>query len=269
MHPTSLLLVGCGAMGSAMLSRWQQTHEDARPHITVIDPASPSHPESSRLRWLTSLSLLPAEAAFECIVFAIKPQQMETLLPAYRARFAEASPLYISIAAGKTLSYLHQHLGQHAAIIRAMPNTPAAIGKGMTTLVASTTTHHHHRQHAESLMRALGDIAWLDDEAQLDIATAIAGSGPAYCFLFMECLMDAAMQRGLSEPLARQLAVATLGGSAELAATSTTPLAELRQRVTSPGGTTEAALTAFMAEGGLKQLVNDAISRAIARSKQL
>ncbi|MCE2927744.1 MAG: pyrroline-5-carboxylate reductase [Rickettsiales bacterium] len=268
MHPSSLLLVGCGKMGSALLARWQQTHPSGLHRFYVIEPMH-RQTSSDHVRWFTSLDTLPEDYVPSVVVFAIKPQQMDATLASYRERFREHHPLYISIAAGKTLRYLVSHLGERAAIVRAMPNTPAAIGKGMTTLVADSHLQAALKQLATQLMEAAGDVIWLESETQMDAATAISGSGPAYSFLFMECLVKAGMQAGLSEPMARHLAIGTLLGSAELARSSSESLDELRRNVTSPGGTTEAALAILMENDALETLIKQAVDRAISRTKSL
>ena len=256
-------------MGSALLASWRATHPAGLRRFTIIEPMQ-RQTSTDHVRWFNSLDEIPEPYHPGVVVFAVKPQQMDDVLPRYRERFKDIHALYISIAAGKTLRYLSSQLGERAAIVRAMPNTPAAISQGMTLLVSAPTLPASAKHLATELMQASGDVVWLENESLMDTATAISGSGPAYCFLFMECLVAAATEAGLSESVARQLAVSTLSGSAALAkASNDMPLAELRRRVTSPGGTTEAALGALMGDDALRKLVQDAVRRATQRAKEL
>jgi pyrroline-5-carboxylate reductase len=257
--PGALLLIGAGKMGGALLGAWLMGGADKK-SITVLEkiPVQP---------YETVQSLEDVNAAPECVVLAVKPQSLDDLLPRLHEKFG-GKPLYISIAAGKTLDYFRRHLGD-APVIRAMPNTPALIGKGITALCANARTGEGHKATAATLLHAAGEMIWLDDETLMNAVTAISGSGPAYVFLFLEALIAAGKSQGLPEPLARRLAIATFAGSAGLAETSRDSLAKLRTDVTSPGGTTEAALHVLMKDDCLKSLIANAVENAVKRAGEL
>lgn len=261
---SSLLLVGCGNMGRALLERWQ--HASGIAHFDIIEPHH-AQAASPRVTWYQKLEALPSENTPDIIVFAVKPQQLAELLPAYKTRFG-ARPLYISIAAGKSLDFFCRYLGRDAHVVRVMPNTPALIGEGMSVLCAPGLPPPQ-RQTAGMLMQAAGKIAWVEDEALMDAVTAISGSGPAYLFYFLECLTQAGMSAGLSAELARTLALETICGSATLAKHSSEHFEQLRKNVTSPGGTTEAALSVLMQRDGLASLLQNAVAAAKKRSGEL
>lgn len=271
--PSSLLLVGCGKMGSALLERWLD-HGLAAGAVTVVEP----HGETAAaLRQRHHVTVIPSlaeaeDAAPQVVVFAVKPQVMEETLPYYAGLGSgggEKGPLFVSIAAGRTIASLVHHLGADAAIVRAMPNTPAAIGHGMTVACASASVSRDRRALAAALFTAVGAFAWIESEDLLDPVTAVSGSGPAYVFLLAECLAEAGVAAGLDEDLAHQLARATISGSGALLQWSDIPAAELRENVTSPGGATEAALEVLMTGPGLQKLLTEAVAAATARARQL
>lgn len=206
----------------------------------------------------------------DTLVLAVKPQVMEgvckTLIDALPA--GSNKPLFVSIAAGITLSSLERWLGEDAAIVRCMPNTPALVGMGASGLFANARVNDTQRQTALQLMEAVGIANWVNQEADLDAVTAVSGSGPAYFFLFMEAMQETAIEMGLSAELARQLVYQTAAGAAELASQSDDDVAELRRKVTSPGGTTEQAIARFE-NGGLRELVRKALLAARDRSVEL
>jgi pyrroline-5-carboxylate reductase len=208
------------------------------------------------------------ELAPAIVVLAIKPQQMASVLPAL-ARLVRPETAFLSIAAGKTIGVLQRHLGDQAAIVRAMPNTPVAVGRGITVLCANPLASAEQRARCERLMAAVGEVAWVEDERLLDAVTALSGGGPAYVFLLIECLARAGVEAGLPEALAMQLARTTVSGAGELARLSSEPAGQLRKNVTSPGGTTQAALEVLMAESGLQTLLARAILAAAERSREL
>jgi pyrroline-5-carboxylate reductase len=210
---------------------------------------------------------LPSDLLPDAVVFAVKPQVVDEVLPIYR-RWARPRTVFVSIVAGKTLAGLARHLGP-AAIVRTMPNTPAAIGRGITVGCANPLVTIEQRQLCEHLLAAIGESAWVEDEALLDAVTALSGSGPAYVFLLIEVLAQAGVAQGLPRELALRLARSTIAGSGELARVSEESPAELRENVTSPGGTTRAALDVLMAENGLEPLIRRAIAAAAARSREL
>lgn len=202
----------------------------------------------------------------EVIVLAVKPQQMKEVAAQLKPHVSKQ--LILSIAAGIRAADLARWLNGHKAIVRTMPNTPALIGKGISGMVASAGVSQEQRAMADAIMRAVGPTVWVDDEALLDPVTAVSGSGPAYVFYFIEAMHQAARELGLSEEQGRQLAIATFVGAAQLAEQSTEPVSVLRERVTSKGGTTYAALTSMEADG-VKDAIVRAIKAASARGKEL
>ena len=209
-----------------------------------------------------------AAAAAEVAVLAVKPQVTPAVAREIAPALAGRDALAISIAAGIRSSDLERWLGPGAAVIRAMPNTPALLGCGATALYAGAAVTARQRELAESILRAVGSVSWVEEEAQMDAVTALSGSGPAYFFLLIEAMADAAVELGLPQEPARLLALETALGAARMALESAEPIDALRRRVTSPGGTTEAALETFEA-GGLRELVAAALRRAEARSREL
>jgi len=201
-------------------------------------------------------------------VFAVKPQVMRGVCEALADRAREVRPLAVSIAAGITAGQLSRWLGGDAAVVRAMPNTPALLGVGMTGLHANDAVDAAGRERAQALLAATGETAWIDDEALMDAVTAVSGSGPAYIFLLAEAMEDAARAQGLPADIARALVQQTILGAARMLTGSTEAPAELRRRVTSPGGTTQAAIESFEA-GGLRGLVASAIDAAARRGGEL
>lgn len=261
-----IVLVGCGNMGGALLTGWLTRGEPAAAiHVVEPDP-------SRRAQLPTAIPCsdvadqVPAEAG--AIVLAVKPQLLAEVAPGY-ARHAKAGSLILSIAAGRTLASLAGWLGDQAPIVRAMPNMPAAIGRGISVAVANPFVDAAQRRLAEELLAAAGEVAWVDDEDMIDAVTAVSGSGPAYVFLLAECLAAAGTEAGLPPALAERLARTTVAGAGELLHRSAEPAAELRRRVTSPGGTTEAALAVLMAEKALPALLGEAVRRAAARARAL
>jgi pyrroline-5-carboxylate reductase len=207
-------------------------------------------------------------AASEVIVLAVKPQQMREVAAALRTHLGQARPLVLSIAAGIRSVDLSRWLGGYGAIVRTMPNTPALIGQGITGMVATSGVSEVQKDVADKIMRAVGKTVWLDDESLLDPVTAVSGSGPAYVFFFLEAMQQAAQELGLSAEQGKELALATFTGAAQLAAQSDEPVEVLRQRVTSKGGTTYAAITS-MEQAGVMQAIVDAIKAAAARGREL
>lgn len=262
----SILLIGAGKMGGAMLAKWlSQGYTD----ITVIDPSQPpaEFKAYSGLQWHTSSSSLPETFAPAIMVLAIKPQQIATALPEY-SRFSKS--LLISIAAGKTTRFLADTLQTtETAIVRAMPNLPANIGQGITGAFANSFVSAQQKQQADELLHAIGEVVWLDQEQQIDPLTALSGSGPAYVFALLECMAGAGEKLGLQPELALKLAQQTIIGSGALLAQSALSAQELRQAVTSPGGTTEAALNTLLDQNGLPSLLLKAMRAATQRAKEL
>ena len=263
---TSLLLVGCGKMGGALLECWK--HSSIASRYDIIDPTHTQKNESN-IGWHKNLAALSPTYVPTIIVLAVKPQQLDELLPEYRIRFSAGNPLILSIAAGKTLSYYQKHLGEHTHIVRAMPNTPALVGQGMTVLCAVETLPASARKIAGDVMKAVGKIEWLENETLMDAVTAISGCGPAYAFLFLDGLVATGVKAGLPEALAKNLAIQTLSGSLALAEQSLKSFEQLRLDVTSPGGATAAALAVLMQDDALIKLIEEAVMAAKKRSSEL
>jgi pyrroline-5-carboxylate reductase len=260
-----LLLVGAGKMGSAMLDGWL-AHGLGAKKLIVIEP-QPARSVKALTRRGLRLNPKGKPAAATAIVIAVKPQVAPEAVPPL-ATFVGPSTLVVSIMAGKTLAFLQGAL-PNAAIVRAMPNTPAAIGRGMTVAVANARVTAAQRDLAHRLLAATGAVDWIADEKLMDAVTAVSGSGPAYVFLLAESLARAGVAAGLSAELAARLARETVAGSGELLHRSPLDAATLRQNVTSPGGTTAAALAVLMAADGLDPLLVKAVAAAMKRSRDL
>ncbi|MEM7226709.1 MAG: pyrroline-5-carboxylate reductase [Pseudomonadota bacterium] len=264
-----LLLVGCGKMGGALLTSWLA--EGVAPEtITIVEPnveAMAGFSESS-VRHLTHSDSLASDYRPDLVLLAIKPQTMTQVLPIYRG-FASAGAVFLSIAAGTTIANLEAHLGAETAVVRAMPNTPAAVGRGMSVLSANAHASEHQRTLCERLLWAVGQVAWVDDEALLDAVTGVSGSGPAYVFYMVEALAQAGVKAGLPDSMAMALARQTVTGAGELLHRAAEPAGQLRKNVTSPNGTTQAALEVLMADDGLAPLMEQAVEAAARRSREL
>lgn len=261
----SILLIGGGRMGSAMLAGWR---EQGLAQAVIIDPS----PEAASLAApgitvLPDPSQIPIGFTPAAVILAVKPQMAAAALPAYM-RFA-GSAVFISIMAGKTIHAIGQLVGRHTAIVRAMPNTPAAVRQGITVAHACSHVSTHQRELADTLLAATGAVAWVEDENLLDPVTAISGGGPAYVFLLTELMEQAGLDQGLPPALARQLARQTVIGSAALLAASDEDAAQLRINVTSPGGTTAEALKLLRADDALPEIFRKAIQAATERSRAL
>lgn len=260
----SLTLIGCGKMGSAMLSGWLGQGLSAS-QVHLIDPSADAV-AGFVAKGCHHVAKPPSDS--RVVVIAVKPQMMGGALDGL-AEQTDGKTLFVSIAAGVTLANFRQALGPKAKIVRSMPNTPAAVGRGMTVMVAGAEVGAADRDLASALLSAVGETAWVDDEGLLDAVTAVSGGGPAYVFLLAETLAKAGVEAGLPEDLAARLARATVAGSGELLHHAEESPAVLRQNVTSPGGTTLEALKVLMADDGLQPLLNRAIAAATARSREL
>lgn len=262
-----LVLAGCGNMGFAMLSGWLRAGHLAPEEVAVVEPndALRKRAAEAGVAAVADASGIDPAARPRLVVFAVKPQVIRAVAPSY-ARFAGAT--FLSIAAGTRIALFEELLGP-VPVVRCMPNTPAGIGKGMMVLVSNAAVAPGTDRFVEELMSASGRIARIDDEALMDAVTAVSGSGPAYVFHFIECLTEAARKAGLADGTARLLAMQTVYGAACLAAESGEDPAELRRQVTSPNGTTAAALAVLMADGGLGDLVARAVEAARDRSVEL
>jgi pyrroline-5-carboxylate reductase len=262
-----ITFIGGGNMAAALIAGLAGTLTQGA-NIHVVDP----NPEAlERLRSRYGVSTAPQVdnqvAASEVVVLAVKPQQMRAVAGALLPQLAK-QPLVLSIAAGIRGADLSRWLGGYGAIVRSMPNTPALIGQGITGMVAMPGASEQQKTAADSIMRAVGQTVWLDDETLIDPVTAVSGSGPAYVFYFLEAMQQAAQEMGLSAVQGRELALATFTGAAQLAAQSSDPVEVLRERVTSKGGTTHAAITS-MEQAGVKQAIIEAMKAAAARGREL
>ena len=267
----TLVLAGCGKMGGAMLSGWLERNVDPA-GIHIVEPSEDLAEMVRRdhdLDVVSQPSELASDLSPDVVVFAVKPQVMDNVVPAY-ARFKAPGTVFLSIAAGKTIDYFQSHLGEDAAIVRSMPNTPAAVGRGATVACPNRNVQPEQIRLCQELLEAVGSCNWVDDEGLMDAVTAVSGSGPAYVFNLVESLAQAGVEAGLSEELAGRLARLTVAGAGELLHRSTEEASTLRQNVTSPGGTTAAALEVLMDEGdGLQPLLTKAVGAAARRSKEL
>ncbi|MDO6728413.1 pyrroline-5-carboxylate reductase [Marinovum sp. 2_MG-2023] len=258
-----LVLLGCGKMGSAMLQGWLA---DGLPptSVHVIDPFPSEWLQAQGVNINADLPAAPAIA-----LIAVKPQMMGDALPALRA-MAGGETLFVSVAAGVTLASYEAVLGDSCPIIRAMPNTPAAVGRGITALIGNTRVNPDQMALAEGLLQAVGQTVRLDNEDQMDAVTGVSGSGPAYVFHLIETLAAAGAAQGLPADLALKLARATVGGAGVLAEEADDSPTQLRVNVTSPNGTTQAALEVLMdEETGFPALLKRAVKAATDRSKEL
>jgi len=262
----TLVLVGAGKMGSAMLDGWLARGLDLK-KIIVIEP-EPVKAVKALARRGVKLNPKDKVGVASAIVIAVKPQSAPEALPQL-ARYIDKATLVLSIMAGRTVGFLEKLLPAGTAIVRAMPNTPAAIGRGISVAVANAKISKRQRKQASDLLAAIGKVEWVPDEALMDAVTALSGSGPAYIFLLAECMTRAGVAAGLPPELATRLARETIAGSAELLHRSDLDAATLRQNVTSPGGTTAAALEVLMGPGGFDQLLTRAIAAATRRSRDL
>ncbi|MGZ8400048.1 MAG: pyrroline-5-carboxylate reductase [Methyloceanibacter sp.] len=263
-----LLLVGAGKMGGAMLEGWLRQGLDPK-LVFIQDPGLA--PEVAALAARHSIAAgtapdLPAPPSV--IVVAVKPDLLPKLMPEIEPMIGEKS-VVLSVAAGRTLESIARLLPPGTAIVRAMPNTAASVGRSMTVACANDAVMRDQARECTVLLEAVGEVLWLDDESLIDAVTAVSGSGPAYVFLLAECLAEAGREAGLAPELASRLARATVAGAGELLRRSDLSPAELRDKVTSPKGTTAAALAVLMGQEGLQELLTSAVAAAAKRSKEL
>lgn len=266
----SVVLAGAGKMGAAMLAGWLERGLDPSSVIIQEPHLSGAALELAQKHGIASKPVLEAQSSPPAvIVVAVKPQVMDDVFPAL-AKIAGPQTVVMSIAAGKTLASFEKHLPAGVGVVRAMPNTPAAIGRGITGAVANAHTTPDQKSACEALLGAVGEVVWVPDESLIDAVTAVSGSGPAYVFLLAEALAEAGVAAGLDAATAMRLACATVSGAGELLHQSKIDPATLRQNVTSPGGTTAAALSVLMRDGsGLKELMKEAVLAAEKRGREL
>lgn len=261
-----LLLIGCGKMGGAILKGVLEQHADF--HIDVIDhhANASQFPENKNLYFYNSINDITTTP--DLTILAVKPQHMTELLENL-PKIIKNSNTFLSIAAGKTLHYFEQYLGAHTPIIRTMPNTPAAIGKGIIACVANKFVSPTIINEASILLKSTGDVFWIEDESLMDAISAVSGSGPAYLFYFTEMLEKAGTQNGLPANIAKILARKTMVGAAHLMEQDDTSLETLRRNVTSPNGMTEAGIKVLQHEDALNVLLEETLKAATKRSKEL
>lgn len=268
--PLRLVLVGGGKMGSAMLEGWLK--QDLAPaDVLVVEPFAETAALISKklgVKTVSNASEIDDDAAPETIVLAVKPQMMDDAIGGY-ARFVSHSCVFVSVAAGKTIAYFQNHLGDSAAIVRAMPNTPAAVGRGITVCCPNQHVSDGQRDWADTLLKSVGVVDWVEDEGHIDAVTAVSGGGPAYVFLLVEVMAKAGIEAGLPADLAMRLARTTVAGAGELLHQSDEEASTLRQNVTSPAGTTYEALQVLMADDALQPLMTEAVKQATRRSREL
>lgn len=256
-----ILMVGCGRMGGAMLNCWS-TRQDIS--FTVVDPAGPTLPEGVRV--LKEASSLGADQ-FDLIIIAVKPQMIEAVMPAYDGRL-KADGCMVSIAAGFSLESLRRVLGD-VPVIRVMPNLPALIGKAATGVFASNGCSLQHKETVTDLMNRIGKAVLVRSEDELDRLTAVSGSGPGYVFQFIESFIAGAIDLGFSEDDARTLVIQTMVGATEMAASTDAPVSDLRESVTSKGGTTQAGLDQLRQDHVLDLLMKNTVNAAYGRALEL
>lgn len=260
----SIVLAGAGKMGGAMLAGWLAGGLDPA-RVVVLDPYLSDEIKALAAQGVRLNPDVAEIGAVAALVVAVKPQMFAEVAPGLRAIAGAA--LVVSIMAGATIAGIARACG--GKVVRAMPNTPAAIGRGITVAVAAADVSTPQRAMADALLRATGSVEWVDDEKLMDAVTAVSGSGPAYVFLLAEELAQAGIKAGLPVELATRLARETVSGSGELLRRSELDTATLRKNVTSPGGTTAAALGVLMADDGFAPLLTRAVAAATARSKEL
>jgi pyrroline-5-carboxylate reductase len=273
--PAEFVLVGGGKMGGALLAGWRDKGGISADDIVVVEPAAEAAAHELRARHgvavVDSVNDLEKSAAPSMVLFAVKPQVIGDVIGGYR-RFTDAGarpPVFLSIAAGTKIGLLEAGLGQEAPVVRSMPNTPAAVGRGITVACANGKVADDQIALCTRLLEAVGEVAWIDDESLMDAVTGVSGSGPAYVFLLIESLAAAGVAAGLAPELSQKLARATVTGAGELAFKSSESAEILRRNVTSPGGTTAAALAVLMAADGLEPLMEKAVAAATDRSREL
>lgn len=262
-----IVLIGAGNMGGALLTGWLKNGVPGS-SVVVVDP----NPAEAMRKMIADagashVTEVPKGLMAGVLFIAVKPQLMDAVLPPFKPLVGETT-VVVSIAAGKTLSALERHLGG-AAMVRAMPNTPAMVGRGVTGAFANARVSDRQRQLVQNLLKVSGPVEWVPGEADIDSVTAVSGSGPAYVFYLVECMAEAGRKLGLQADLAMRLARETVAGAGELLHQSPDDASRLRQNVTSPGGTTAAALGVLMAEDGMQPLFDAALEAARKRAQEL
>lgn len=270
MSTPNLILVGCGKMGGALLTGWlEQRFAD---QIVVVEPEEAATREFQGrpgVHITTALENVTDRMRPDAVIFAVKPQVMGDVVPAYCRYTGHGAPVFLSIAAGTPVAFFEKVLGRAAAVVRAMPNTPAAVGRGIAALTANRGVDPAQMALCQTICEVVGEVVWLGDETAMDAVTAVSGSGPAYVFHLVEALAAAGQREGLPADMAMRLARATVSGAGELLNRSPESADVLRRNVTSPGGTTAAALDVLMADDGMAALMRRAVAAAASRSREL
>ncbi|WP_099865005.1 pyrroline-5-carboxylate reductase [Pararhizobium haloflavum] len=262
-----VVLVGAGNMGGAMMRGWLDAGLSGS-DVVVVDPSPSEHMRDfCNARKVQVLAAASDDLKAGVLFLAVKPQMMGKVLPGLRSLVGPET-VAVSVAAGTTIDALQRGLGD-VAIVRAMPNTPAMVGRGITAAVPNGRTNARQRAAVDALLKVSGPVEWLDDESLIDAVTAVSGSGPAYVFYLAECMAEAGRKAGLPADLAMRLARATVSGAGELMHRSDDEVATLRKNVTSPNGTTAAALEMLMAEDGMQPLFDKAVAAAKRRAQEL
>ncbi len=266
----ALLLLGCGKMGGAMARGWLAS--GAIDRVMIVDPHRPNDPviaTDSRVFWVSEAAALDELGALDAVVLAVKPQMMDVALTALASKLT-GTPLILSIAAGKTIAYFRPYFAATVPLVRAMPNLPAAIGRGVTVCVASDGVTAAHQKLATDLLSACGAVEWVEDEKLIDAVTALSGGGPAYVFALIEAMTEAGVAVGLAPDLASRLARVTVAGAGELVHQSELSASTLRETVCSPGGTTLEAIKVLMEpDDGWQPIITRAIAAAARRAQAL
>jgi pyrroline-5-carboxylate reductase len=263
-----LAVIGTGNMGGAMLSGLLASGFDAG-NVTAIDPSPPPAMADMLARHgIAAVSAAPQGARFDVALFAVKPQIMDKVLEANRS-IAAGGAVILSVAAGKTVAGIEKALGRECAVVRTMPNTPALIGRGITAAYANSRVGAVQRAQVERVLKAAGSLEWVGEESLIDAVTAVSGSGPAYVFHLVECMAKAGEREGLPPALAMRLARETVAGAGELMMRASDSAEQLRRNVTSPNGTTAAALDVLMGGGAMEELLARAIAAARKRAQEL
>ncbi len=265
----TVLLIGCGNMGYAMLRGWLEgALAPGQVHVVEPGDALRERAAATGVQAHAAADSLPKGLGPDLVVIAVKPQVIGKVLEAY-SRLAGGPTTFLSVAAGTSVATLAAALPGATPIVRCMPNTPAAVGRGMLVCTCNPLVTPSMRGFIDELLTASGRVAFIEDEGLMDAVTAVSGSGPAYVFHFIECLTRAGVAAGLPEDLAGELALQTVFGAGVLARDSESTPATLRRQVTSPGGTTAAALAVFMGQRRLETLVEEAVAAAAERSREL
>ena len=264
----TLLIIGAGNMGEAMLKSWVQTQID-KISVLVLEPSPSDWLKSLFEKDLVELNPRKFPRQIDICVFAVKPQKLAEVLEENRSKICKKT-LIISVVAGKDFNFFQSYFEEKQPIIRVMPNTPVSVNHGVSAIVADKSANESEIEWAKNLFTPLGEVVLLDKESEIDVVTAISGSGPAYIFNFIENLIEMAEELGLSTKISKKLVIQTVFGAGVLAKSSALTPSRLRENVTSPAGTTQAALEVLMdSQGGWKPIIKKAVNAAYNRSREL